>query len=132
MKIFHKQSSSKYFLSFVLCFRTNLQKQLQQLIHLYDLNIDKRSTELYGSEKLLKRETQVLEDWKQKLFSLDIVYNDIRAKKEAIEKKQSEARLLLYMMNHAARTIQRFYRGLLTERKQKKKKSKKGGKGKTK
>lgn len=113
------------------CFRIKLQRQLEQCLHTYDENIDERSSELYRSEKLLRRESQVLEEWRQKLDAFNIIFNEIQAKKEAIEKKQREAKFLLYMMNHAARTIQRFYRALLTERKQKKKKGKKGGKGNT-
>lgn len=105
---------------------------MKQLVSLYDQSIGERSLRLYESEKLFKFESQILIETKEKFESLGDVYNDIQTKKEAIEKKHREARLLLYMMNHAARTIQRFYRSMLANRKQKKKKGKKSGKGKAK
>lgn len=110
--------------------RTQLQQHLNGLLKLYDDSIGDRSMKLYESEKLLERESQTLVEWKQKFDSLDVVYKNIEEMKGSADKKQREARLLLYMMNGAARTIQRFYRHILANRQQKRKKSKKNRKGK--
>lgn len=109
-----------------------LEKHLHGLMKSYDECIGERSLKLYDSEKLLERESQVLIEWKQKFESLDIVYKNIVDMKATVDKKQREARLLLYMMNNAARTIQRFYRNILANRQQKRKKSKKNKKTKAK
>lgn len=94
----------QYYVLFKLT-RTQLQKHLNGLMKLYDESIGDRSMKLYESEKLLGRESQILIEWKQKFESLDIVYRNMVEMKGAVDKKQREARLLLYMMNNAARTF---------------------------
>lgn len=103
---------------------------MQDFLRIYDREIGERSLKLYEYGKTLERESKKLAEWEEKYKAQEIIYDEIQAKKEAIEKKKREERILLYLMNHAARVIQKFYRNVVAQRRTKKKKGKKGGKGK--
>lgn len=108
-----------------------MENQLKDFLQVYDQEIGMRSKKLRECNKMLKQESKMLDDWKEKYKIQEVLYNKIQADKEAEEEQRREERILLFMMNRVARIIQRNYRRLLAQRKSKKKgKGKKGGRGK--
>lgn len=108
-----------------------MEHQLKDFLEIYDREIGDRSSKLRECLKTLNRESNTLNEWKQKYKEQELVYNKILANKEREEERRREERILLFMMNRVARIIQRHYRRILAQRKAKKKgKGKKGGKGK--
>lgn len=97
----------------------------------YDYEIGERSKRLKQYILILCEESAMLATWKEQFEKQETLYNRIQADKEAEELKYREELILLFMMNRAARIIQRYYRRILDQRKSKRKgKGKKGGKGK--
>lgn len=120
------------FLTFVFfpC-RIDLEWQLKNFLQIYDEEIGARSLRLRECKNILRRESNMLDEWKEKYKVQEILYNKIQLDIEAEEEMRREERILLFMMNRVARIIQRHYRRVLAQRKSKKKgKGKKGGKGK--
>lgn len=91
----------------------------------YDRDIGDLSLTLHLNKKELQAEESTLAEWKEKYDAQEKIYNRIVAEKEIEEAKIREEKLLLFMMNRAARTIQTAYRRVLHKRKKKKGKGKK-------
>ncbi|XP_055716562.1 uncharacterized protein LOC129810249 isoform X1 [Phlebotomus papatasi] len=102
-----------------------IQDQLLGWIGKYDEDIGDRSKELMRLEAIIREERGRLDLLKRRFMSQEVEYIRLMAQKEAEEKRIQEEKLLLFMMNHAAVNIQRWWRRVLAR-----KKSKKGRKGK--
>ncbi|XP_059619804.1 uncharacterized protein LOC132263829 [Phlebotomus argentipes] len=102
-----------------------VQDQLLAWIGKYDADIGDRSKELMQLEEVICGERGRLDLLKRRFMAQEVEYIRLMAQKEAEEKRIQEEKLLLFMMNHAAVTIQRWWRRVLAR-----KKSKKGRKGK--
>lgn len=120
-----------HFLFFILFDRINLERQLKDILLLYDREIGHRSDQLMQYKKILEHEAATLASWNGKYEKQEILYNQIQADNEAEELQQREQLILLFLMNRAARIIQKVYRRILEQRKAKRKgKGRKGGRGK--
>lgn len=109
--------------------RISLENELKLLLENYDKEINDRDRCLRQLMENLKTESKILTDWSEKGERQEKVYIDIVTEKEFEEANEREERILLFMMNRAAITIQRAYRRILSKRKSKRKiKSKKSKK----
>lgn len=104
---------------------------MKDIVLLYDREIGHRSDQLMQYKTILEHESATLASWNRKYEKQEILYNQIQADKEADDLKQREQLILLFLMNRAARIIQKVYRRILEQRKAKRKgKGRKGGRGK--
>lgn len=104
-----------------MTYRIDLEKKLKDILVKYDCEIGERSDDLKELKNKLDQESATLAIWKEKYEKQEILYNEIQADKEAEELKNREEKILLFLMNRAARTIQRYYRHQMEQRKTKKK-----------
>ncbi|GAB0088939.1 hypothetical protein DMENIID0001_034050 [Sergentomyia squamirostris] len=102
-----------------------VQDQLLGWIGKYDEDIGNRSKELMQLEAIIAEERGRLDLLKKRFLAQEVEYIRLMAQKEAEEKRIQEEKLLLFMLNHAAVNIQRWWRRILVR-----KKAKKGRKGK--
>lgn len=111
--------------------RMNLERKLKDILMLYDCEIGERSYQFIQYKKILELELATLTSWNEKYEKQEHLYNQIQADKEAKELKYREQLILLFLMNRAARTLQKAYRRVLEQKKAKRKgKGRKGGRGK--
>lgn len=102
-------------------FRITLENELKLLLENYDREINERDSCLRQLLRTLKTESEILNDWTEKGLTQEKIYDTIVTEKEYEEAKEREERILLFMMNRAAITIQRAYRRILSKRKSKRK-----------
>lgn len=126
-----RYKKKKKYLFFYFENRINLERKLKDILLLYDREIGERSDKLLQQKKILEQEAATLASWNEKYDKQEILYTQIQADKEAAELKYREQLILLFLMNRAARIIQKAYRRILEQRRVKRKgKARKGGKAK--
>lgn len=119
------------FILFIFVNRINLERKLKDILLLYDREIGERSNQLRQFKKILEQESATLASWNEKYEKQQYLYSQIQADKEAEELKEREQLILFFLMNRAARIIQKAYRRILDQRKGKRKgKGRKSGRGK--
>lgn len=110
-------------------FRQNAQQELKKLINRYDEEVGSRTMTLRELNAIYETEKEFLKNLESTCAAQEIQYNTLMQQKETEERQLQEERMLLFMMNRAARIIQRNWRLIMAKKRLKKGKR---GKGKAK
>lgn len=120
--------SLTYFILWFLHFRSQVQQQLKSWLSKYDTDIGERSAELDKLKRQQSVKSEELDIFNQEFIRQETEYKTLMREKILEEKRKQEEKLLLFMMNRSAITIQRAWRRVLAKKKKQKKKGKKGKK----
>lgn len=114
---------------FYLLFRLIVQQNLKKLLDKYDLEVGSRTGTVRQLKGILENEESFLRKLEATCMTQELQYNTLMLQKDTEEKQLQEERMLLFMMNRAARIIQRNWRLVMAKKRLKKGKR---GKGKAK
>lgn len=114
---------------FYLLFRLIVQQNLKRLLDNYDLEVGSRTGTVRQLKGILENEESFLRKLEATCMTQELQYNTLMLQKDTEEKQLQEERMLLFMMNRAARIIQRNWRLVMAKKRLKKGKR---GKGKAK
>lgn len=98
--------------SFVTLISTNRSKlliQLENILHKYDSSVCEKLRENLELEDMFKVAKKELDEFMVLYRKEEAVYKNIVVKYEKEEQRKQQQRILLYMMNRAARKIQRYW-----------------------
>uniref|UniRef100_A0A182JA17 Dynein regulatory complex protein 10 n=1 Tax=Anopheles atroparvus TaxID=41427 RepID=A0A182JA17_ANOAO len=110
--------------------KLKLTHQLQSWLHKYDKDAGERTHELKGLVAKLNIRQQEYDRWKRNIFDpQERKYFDAMEEKRQIEIREQEERIEAFMMNRAAKVLQRCWRSV-AERKRKMRGKGRGRKGK--
>lgn len=109
-----------------LNFRLAAQQELKKLLNKYDLEVGSRTCTVRELNAIYANEQAFLAKLEDTCAAQEIQYNALMLQKETEEKQLQEERMLLFMMNRAARIIQRNWRLLMAKKRLKKGKRGKG------
>uniref|UniRef100_A0A182JZ04 Dynein regulatory complex protein 10 n=1 Tax=Anopheles christyi TaxID=43041 RepID=A0A182JZ04_9DIPT len=110
--------------------KLKLTNQLQMWLHKYDKDAGERTHELKGLVAKLNTRQQEYNRWKRNIFDpQEKKYFDAMEEKRQIEIREQEERIEAFMMNRAAKVLQRAWRSV-AERKRKMRGKGRGRKGK--
>ncbi|XP_075167409.1 uncharacterized protein LOC142239502 [Haematobia irritans] len=112
--------------------KNKLLIQLQSLIKKFDQTIGDKIVENMNLQEQYEKQKQLFDEFMVVYSSEEAEYFRIVRNKEEEEKRQQEQKILLFMMNRAARTIQKRWRRFRKQRSRKQAKKGKGKKGKKK
>lgn len=106
-------------------YRLNSQNQLKKWLDKYDDEIGSRTTTIRELNGIYEKEQLFLEKLEETCRNQETQYTALMLQKEREEKELLEEKMLLFMMNRAARIIQHHWRLVMA-----KKRLKKGRRGK--
>lgn len=107
-------------------FRLAAQQELKKLLNKYDLEVGSRTCTVRELNAIYANEQAFLAKLEDTCAAQEIQYDALMLQKETEEKQLQEERMLLFMMNRAARIIQRNWRLLMAKKRLKKGKRGKG------
>lgn len=107
-------------------YRLAAQQELKKLLNKYDLEVGSRTCTVRELNAIYANEQAFLAKLEDTCAAQEIQYDALMLQKETEEKQLQEERMLLFMMNRAARIIQRNWRLLMAKKRLKKGKRGKG------
>lgn len=107
-------------------FRQIAQLQLKKLLDKYDQEVGSRTSTGRELQAIYENEMTFLRKLEETCGAQEIQYDTLMHQKETEEKQWQEERMLLFMMNRAARIIQRNWRMVMAKKRLKKGKRGKG------
>ncbi|EDW77086.1 uncharacterized protein Dwil_GK22182 [Drosophila willistoni] len=108
--------------------KNKLLIQLQGLLKKYDSSMGERMRENLQLQDEFLVAKKKLDDFMVIYRHEENIYKDIVFKREEEERRQQQHRLVIFMMNRAAKTIQKYWRKWRKEQRKKNKRQKKGKK----
>lgn len=109
-----------------MIFRQSAQQRLKKLLDKYDQEVGSRTTTVRELKAIFDNEQKFLTKLEGTCAEQEERYNALMIQKETEEKQFLEERMLLFMMNRAARIIQRNWRLVMAKKRLKKGKRGKG------
>ncbi|XP_063696104.1 dynein regulatory complex protein 10-like [Culicoides brevitarsis] len=101
--------------------KVKITQQLQQWIAKYDIDVGVRTKEYEALTEKLNEEEATFKKWMEEEFEpQEKNYNFLMEEKEEEERRVHQEKLWMFMMNRAAKLIQRYWRAMILRRKTKK------------
>ncbi|XP_030372923.1 golgin subfamily A member 6-like protein 22 isoform X2 [Scaptodrosophila lebanonensis] len=108
--------------------KNKLLLQLQSLLKKYDNSIGEKMRENLRLEDDFNEAKKQFDDFMVFYHAEEAIYNDIVVKREEEERREQQRRIVVFMMNRAARKIQKYWRKWRKDQRKKNKRLKKGKK----